>query len=72
MLGIATVAAIFPRVFAWPVAFFAAWFGIAWAFKAWRLWHGLSRAPLTPETPREPHEPGPAGEKESQADIING
>jgi cardiolipin synthase A/B len=65
MLGVAAIAAVFPRVFAWPLALFAAWFGIAWAFKAWRLWHGHIRAPLTPESARERDEPGPAGEKES-------
>jgi cardiolipin synthase len=72
MLGTATVAAIFPRIFAWPVALFAAWIGVAWGFKAWRLWHGRSPAPLTPENHREREEPAPAGEKESQADIIKG
>jgi cardiolipin synthase A/B len=65
MLGVAAVAAFFPRVFAWPLALFTAWFGIAWAFKAWRLWNGRIRAPLTPENPRERDGPGEGGEKES-------
>jgi hypothetical protein len=65
MLGTATIAAIFPRIFAWPVALFAAWFGLAWGVKAWRVWHGRSRPPLTPEMRGERDEPGPAGEKEN-------
>ena len=65
MLGTAAVAAIFPRIFAWPAALFAAWVGVAWGVKAWRLWHGRGRVPLTPEDSRERDEPGPAGEKET-------
>jgi cardiolipin synthase len=38
IVGIAIVAAFFPRVFAWPIALLAAWLGIAWAWKAWTLW----------------------------------
>ena len=38
IMGIAIVAAFFPRVLAWPIAFLAGWFGIAWAWKAWTLW----------------------------------
>ena len=38
MMVIAIVGAWFPRVLAWPIALFAAWFGLAWAWKAWTLW----------------------------------
>ena len=38
MVGIAIVAAFFPRVLAWPIALLAGWLGIAWAWKAWTLW----------------------------------
>ena len=36
-LAIAVVAALFPRVLAWPVAVLAGWLGIAWGWKAWTL-----------------------------------
>jgi cardiolipin synthase len=43
-LALALVAAVFPRVVAWPLAVLAAWLGIAWLLKAvalrrpWRRW----------------------------------
>lgn len=39
VLGFAIVAAVWPRVVAWPLAVLGAWFGIAWLVKA----HGLRR-----------------------------
>ena len=65
MIGTAALAAVFPRLLAWPIALFAGWIGLAWGFKAWRVWHGRSRAPLTPEIRRERDEPGAAGDTES-------
>lgn len=51
-LGIAAIAIFAPRVLAWPIALLAAWVGIAWGVKAWRLWHlarrGRSVAVVTP------------------------
>jgi cardiolipin synthase len=44
MLGLAMVGALFPRVVAWPIATLAAWAGIAWAWKGWKLWHSRSQA----------------------------
>ena len=44
MLAIAVVAAWFPRVLAWPIALFAAWLGIAWAWKGWTLWRRKASA----------------------------
>jgi cardiolipin synthase len=37
MVGIAIVAALFPRVLAWPIALLAGWLGITWAWKGWKL-----------------------------------
>jgi cardiolipin synthase len=65
MLGTAALAAAFPRLLAWPIALFAGWIGVAWGFKAWLVWHGRSRAPLTPEIRREPDEAEPAGDRET-------
>ena len=44
MLATALVAAFFPRLLAWPIGFMAAWLGIAWGFKGWKLWRGRHRA----------------------------
>ena len=65
MLGIAVVAALFPRVLAWPVALLAAWLGIAWGLKAWRLWHGRPARRDRGEPPRTRRDAGAGGEKES-------
>ena len=37
VLGFAAVAALWPRVVAWPLALLGAWLGVAWLFKAWGL-----------------------------------
>ena len=37
-VAIAVIAALWPRVLAWPIAALAAWFGIAWSAKAFSLW----------------------------------
>jgi cardiolipin synthase A/B len=53
-LAIALAAVWEPRLLAYPIAVFAAWFGIAWAFKAWRLWRRGQRtagAPPSLDTP---------------------
>ena len=34
---------LFPRMLAWPIALFAAWFGLAWCVKAWRC--GMAAQP---------------------------
>ncbi|MEO8506466.1 MAG: phospholipase D-like domain-containing protein [Betaproteobacteria bacterium] len=62
MAGIAIVAALFPRVLAWPIAFFAAWLAIAWALKGLHLWRRAHR----PGPPERKDRPGVAatGEKE--------
>ncbi|MFO1324515.1 MAG: phospholipase D-like domain-containing protein [Burkholderiales bacterium] len=39
MVGLAIVAAWFPRVIAWPIAVLAGWVGAAWGWKSWILWH---------------------------------
>ncbi|MBA3507868.1 MAG: cardiolipin synthase B [Betaproteobacteria bacterium] len=35
---IALIAALWPRVLAWPIAALAIWFGVAWGIKAFSLW----------------------------------
>jgi cardiolipin synthase len=62
MLGVAIVAAWFPRVLAWPIAVLAAWAGVAWSWKGWKLWRG-SRAPAAAERKPVP-EVVPASEKD--------
>lgn len=63
MLGTAVVAAFFPRLLAWPIGFMAAWLGIAWGFKGWKLWRSARRA-APDHPPREAAEAAPAGEKD--------
>ena len=62
MAGIAIVAALFPRVLAWPIAFFAAWLAIAWVLKALLLWR-RAQSPGSPERKDRPGERA-TGEKE--------
>jgi cardiolipin synthase A/B len=54
MLGLAVVAAWFPRVLAWPIALFAAWLGIAWAWKGWTLWRRKPNAEPAREAVQAP------------------
>jgi len=49
-IGIAVIAAWFPRVFAWPVAVLCGWLGAAWAWKAWTL-HRKGRGQWKPPDP---------------------
>jgi len=44
-VGIGVLAALWPRVLAWPVAFIAMWSGIAWAVKGFALRRGRSSGP---------------------------
>jgi len=53
MAGIAVVAALFPRLIAWPLGFLCAWAGLSWAWKAVMLWRGKDRAPKPVEPPLE-------------------
>ena len=61
MLGTAVVAAFFPRLLAWPIGFLAAWLGIAWGFKGWKLWRGRHN---TGADGPDAAEPGPAGKRD--------
>jgi cardiolipin synthase len=63
MVGIAIVAALFPRVLAWPIALLAGWLGIAWAWKGWTLWRrrGSTEPAREAERPVAP----PSGEPRS-------
>jgi cardiolipin synthase len=40
VFGIVIVAAIWPRVIAWPLATIGAWLAISWLLKSWSLWRG--------------------------------
>ncbi len=44
-IGVGVVAAIWPRVLAWPIALLAIWSGIAWAGKGVALRHGRATGP---------------------------
>jgi len=44
MLGIAAIAALWPRVLAWPIGLAGAWLALAWLIKAWTLWRDPRRA----------------------------
>jgi len=44
-VGVGVLAALWPRVLAWPVAFIAMWSGIAWAAKGIALRRGRSSGP---------------------------
>jgi len=54
VLGFAVVAALWPRVVAWPLALLGTWLGIAWLFKAWALRRQARRqdASASAEAPR--------------------
>ena len=58
IIGIAIVAAFFPRVLAWPIAFLAGWLGIAWAWKAWTLWRRRGSTEPVREAERPVAPPG--------------
>jgi cardiolipin synthase len=49
---IGVVAALWPRIVAWPLAVIAIWFGAAWAVKAYAVRHGRAEAPC-PEPLRD-------------------
>jgi len=57
MVLIAIVGASFPRMLAWPIALLAAWFGTAWAWKAWTLWKRKSGAEPVRERAERPVAP---------------
>jgi cardiolipin synthase len=42
---IGAIAVLWPRVLAWPIAFIAMWFGVAWGMKAYALRRGRVEAP---------------------------
>lgn len=44
VIGIVVVAALWPRVIAWPIAFLGAWLAISWLLKSWSLWRSPRRA----------------------------
>jgi len=61
MAVVAVVAAWFPRLVAWPIAFLAAWAGLSWTWKALVLWRRKGAGP-------RPTDSGPGDKgKERQA-----
>lgn len=65
MLVVAVVAALFPRVLAWPVAVFAAWLAIAWGFKGVLLWRRRNHPPPGAQDGHDaPADHGQAGKTE--------
>ena len=60
-IAFAIIAALWPRVIAWPLGVLAAWVGIAWLTKAWAL--RSQRAKRKPEVPAVAAEPGQSGGK---------
>jgi cardiolipin synthase len=45
VLGIATIAALWPRAIAWPLAIIGAWLAISWLLKSVSLLRGVRRGP---------------------------
>ena len=45
VLGLVVVAALWPRVIAWPLAIVGAWLAVSWLLKGWSLWRGGRRGP---------------------------
>ncbi|MFO1398680.1 MAG: phospholipase D-like domain-containing protein [Burkholderiales bacterium] len=64
-VAVAVLAAWFPFVIAWPIAVLAAWMGVAWGVRGWRLWRQAPPAPASAETPKS--SPVPAQTLEPQA-----
>jgi cardiolipin synthase len=58
-IGFAIVAALWPRVVAWPLAVLGAWVGLAWLAKAYALRRQGPKAVTTP--PSGPAPPDPSG-----------
>ena len=54
VLGFVIVAALWPRVIAWPLAAFGGWLAISWMLKSWSLLRRARRGPETDPAPRTP------------------
>jgi len=54
VLGVAVVAALWPRAVAWPVAFVGGWLAVSWLLKGLSLWRSRQRGPesVAPPLPR--------------------
>jgi cardiolipin synthase A/B len=60
-IGIAAVAALWPRVVAWPLAVLAAWMGLAWLAKAYALRHQGRQGVAAPPPAIPPYDGGGGG-----------
>ena len=64
VLGIVVVAALWPRVIAWPLAIIGAWLAASWLLKSLSLWRGVRRGreidtvPLPTQSTRTGHDGG--------------
>ena len=52
VLGIVLVAALWPRVVAWPLAIVGAWLATSWLLKSWSLWRSGRRGSEPDSAPR--------------------
>ena len=43
VMGVVLIAALWPRVIAWPIAFLGAWLALSWLLKSWSLWRSPRR-----------------------------
>ena len=60
-IGIAVVAALWPRVVAWPLAALAAWMGLSWLAKAYALRHQGRQGVAAPPPATPPYDGGGGG-----------
>jgi cardiolipin synthase len=65
VFAIVVVAAIWPRVIAWPLAFIGAWLAMSWLLKSWSLLRRAKHA-REPEMAPAPR-PTEAAEKDGGA-----
>ncbi len=71
VLGVVVVAALWPRVIAWPLAFFCGWVAISWLLKSLSLWRSAQRqhaVDVTPQPASRERVDGTGGE--GRPDII--
>ena len=54
------VAALWPRVIAWPLAAIGGWLAISWLLKSWSLWRAAPQGAAVDPAPRD-HPPGHGG-----------
>jgi len=68
-IGIAVLAAWFPRILAWPVAVLCGWLGVSWAWKAFTLWRKPAHSLRAPDAGERPSKAAATGEGAKPAII---